>query len=136
VPLPPNLPGLDCTVARVESLPPDALVPLEGGGAFRHWREKLEGGAQVLDRATDGTPALMGAGGLHYLGGWPDAVALDRYLRQACARAGIAVDPMPASLRRRDSGGRRFYFNYGPEAVTHQGVTIPPAGVYWTNSQD
>ncbi len=30
VPLPPALPGLDCTVALVESLPPDASVPLAG----------------------------------------------------------------------------------------------------------
>ncbi len=34
VPLPPSLPGLDCRVARVESLPPDVEVPLEAGGAF------------------------------------------------------------------------------------------------------
>jgi beta-galactosidase len=132
VPLPPNLPGLDCIVARVESLPPDACVALQGGGAFRHWREKLEGAATVLDRAEDGVPALMDAGGLRYLGGWPDAVALDRYLRDACAEAGIATEPMPGSLRCRDSGGRRFYFNYGPVPVTHRGTTLGPAGVHWT----
>jgi beta-galactosidase len=116
----------------VESLPPDACVPLQGGGAFRHWREKLEGGATVLDRAEDGVPALMGVGGLRYLGGWPDAVALERYLSNACAEAGIATEPMPGSLRCRDSGGRRFYFNYGPDPVTHRGATIGPAGVHWT----
>jgi beta-galactosidase len=62
-------------------------------------------------------------------------VALDRYLRDACAEAGITTEPMPGSLRCRDSGGRRFYFNYGPEPVTHQGTTIGPAGMHWTEIQ-
>ncbi len=134
LPLPPNLPGLDATIARVESLPPDVTVPLEQGGALRHWREKLEGGAKVIETAEDGWPALVAAGGLHYLGGWPDEVALDRILRRACAEAGVAVEPMPGSLRRRDSGGRRFYFNYGATPVSHAGVTIPAAGVHWTDA--
>ena len=69
-----------------------------------HWREKLEGGATVVERAADGWPALVAAGGLHYLGGWPDEIALDRILRRACDAAGVAVEPMPGSLRCRDSG--------------------------------
>jgi beta-galactosidase len=133
LPLPPNLPGLDCTVARVESLPPDAEVPLAAGGALRHWRERLEGSASVLDRSTDGAPVVMAAGGLRYLGGWPDPQALDRWLREACSEAGVAIEPMPESLRCRDAGGRRFFFNYGPDAVSHAGVTLQPAGVYWTD---
>ena len=72
VPLPPNLPGLAAAVARVESLPPDVPVPLEVGGQFRHWREKLESKAEVLMNTTDGWPAVVRAGGLHYLAGWPD----------------------------------------------------------------
>lgn len=130
VPLPPNLPGLDCTVARVESLPPDVPVPLAAGGAFLHWREMLEG-ADVRERAADGVPAVIGAGGLRYLGGWPDEAALDRMLRDACAEAGVATEPMPGSLRCRDSGGRRFYFNYGPEAARHLGLEVASAGVAW-----
>ncbi len=133
LPLPPSLPGLDCTIARVESLPPDIEVPLEKGGAIRHWREKLEGDARVTERASDGWPVRMATGGLHYLGGWPDEVALDRILRDAVAQAGITIEPMPDSLRCRDSGGRRFYFNYGPSPVRHAGVTIDPAGVHWTD---
>jgi beta-galactosidase len=50
VPLPPNLPGLDCKVVRVESLPPDLPVALVGGGHFRHWREKCEGQANVTEQ--------------------------------------------------------------------------------------
>ena len=130
VPLPPNLPGLDCTVARVESLPPDLPVPLAKGGAFLHWREKCESG-MVVEETADGWPALMAAGGLHYLAGWPDGAALDRILTALCAREGIAVDPLPEGLRKRETDARTYWFNYGPEPVTHAGVTLGAAGVRW-----
>lgn len=131
VPLPPNLPGLDAIVARVESLPPDVPVPLTAGGTFLHWREKLEGNANVAETTTDGWPALVHAGGLHYLAGWPDDTALDRILATACTSQGISIDPLPEGLRRRDSATHRFWFNYNPVAVEWAGVTIPPAGVHW-----
>jgi beta-galactosidase len=131
VPLPPNLPGLDAVVARVESLPPDVSVPLQAGGAILHWREKLEGSAEVVEIATDGWPAMIRAGGLHYLAGWPDEVALDRMLLSLCAAQGIAVEMLPEWLRRRDSDTHRFWFNYNPVPVERSGVTIPPAGVHW-----
>jgi beta-galactosidase len=130
VPLPPNLESLDCRVARVESLPADAQVPLEKGGAFVFWRERLEGTATVLERTTDGDPAVMSAGPLRYLGGWPDDVALDRLLQQACADQQIDVEPMPEGVRRRDSATHRFYFNYGPGPADHAGVILPAAGVH------
>ena len=57
IPLPPGLLGLDATVARVETLRPDAPVPLSGGGAFRIWREMVEGAAKVVETTTDGWPA-------------------------------------------------------------------------------
>lgn len=129
VPLPPSLPGLTATVARVESLPPDLPVPLAAGGAFLHWREKVEGGP-VIEATADGWPALVGDR-LRYLCGWPDDAARDRILAQACAEAGIATEPLPDGLRIRDAGGTRFWFNYGPEPVTHQGRSLPPAGVLW-----
>ncbi len=137
LPLPPGLPGLDCTVARVESLPPDVEVPLEAGGSLRHWREELEGSARVLERALDGVPALMqsgSAGGstLQYLGGWPDPVALARILRAACLAEGIAVTDLPEGLRQRDSATHRFLINYNPQPVTHAGVTIAAADVHWS----
>lgn len=130
VPLPPNLPGLACTVARVESLPPDLPVPLAQGGNFLHWREKCEA-AEVAEATTDGWPALVGQGALRYLAGWPDEEALARILRGLCAERGIATLDLPQGLRCRDSGARRFWFNYNPDPVTHAGVTIPAAGVHW-----
>ena len=131
VPLPPNLPGLDAVVARVESLPPDVPVPLADGGNFLHWREKMEGSAEIVEATVDGWPALIRAGGLHYLAGWPDEVALNRILTDLCAGLGIDVDQMPEGLRRRDTGSHRFLFNYNAVAVEWGGVTIAAAGVDW-----
>jgi beta-galactosidase len=127
VPLPPAIPGLTATVARVESLPPDLPVPLAAGGAFRHWREKVEGGP-VIEATADGWPALVG-GRLRYLCGWPDEAALDRMLRAACAEVGLPTMDLPAGLRTRTDGRHRFWFNYGAEAVEHAGRRLPPAGV-------
>ncbi len=135
VPLPPGLPGLDAVVARVESLPPDVPVPLAEGGALVNWREKLEGGAEVVEVSEDGWPALVASGRLHYLAGWPDETALNRILQRACAAEGIETDPLPEGLRRRDTATHRFLFNYNPVPAEWGGVTIAPAGVHWTARQ-
>ncbi len=131
VPLAPNLPGLDARVMRMESLPPDVAVPLAAGGQFLHWREKLEGSAVVIEACRDGFPALVRAGGLHYLAGWPDAATWGRILAGLCESQGIAVVEMPEGLRQRRSGGVRFLFNYDAEAVAFDGVVVPAAGVHW-----
>ena len=131
VPLPPNLPGLDARVIRVESLPPDVPVSLAQGGAFLNWREKLEGSATVTEATEDGWPALVTAGKLHYLAGWPDEQALSRILRRACAAEGIETDPLPEGLRLRDTATHRFLFNYNAVPVDWAGATIPAAGVHW-----
>lgn len=130
-PLPPNLAGLDCVVARVETLPPDVPVPLKLGGAFTLWREKLEGGAAVIEETSDGWPALVASKGIHYLAGLPDEVALARILTRLCTQQGIAVMALPDGLRCRQSGPHRFWFNYGAEAIGHAGRNLPPAGVLW-----
>ncbi|MEH7830163.1 beta-galactosidase [Gemmobacter denitrificans] len=131
VPLPPNLPGLQAVVARVESLPPDVPVPLEGGGTLRHWREKVETGAEVLRRCDDGWPALIRSGGMHYLAGWADPDTLTDLLDSLCQSAGIETDRLPEGLRLRDSQSHRFLFNYNAVPVEWGGQTIPPAGVVW-----
>ncbi|RVT82844.1 beta-galactosidase [Rhodobacteraceae bacterium CCMM004] len=131
VPLPPALPGLDATVALVESLPPGVTVPLEGGGALAHWVERLEGTAEAVRRTEDGAPALVRAGGLHYLAGWPDDDTFRDILRDLAGAAGIETAEMPEGVRRRDTATHRFWFNYGPEPVDCDGRTLPPAGVAW-----
>ena len=131
VPLPPNLPGLPATVARVESLPPDVPVPLALGGAFVHWREKVETAAEIVESTADGWPALIRAQGLHYLAGWPDEAAFARMLTTICHEIGIETDPLPEGLRQRNTATHRFMFNYNAVPVEWGGVTIPAAGVHW-----
>ncbi|MCF1709303.1 beta-galactosidase [Tabrizicola sp. J26] len=131
VPLPPNLPGLAATIARVESLPPDVPVPLSQGGQFLHWREKIETAAEIVESTADGWPALIRAGGLHYLAGWAEAKTMINLLEKLCAEAGLPTMRLPDSLRMRDTASHRFVFNYGPDEVEWHGRRIAPAGVYW-----
>ena len=131
VPLPPALPGLDATVTRVETLPPGLAVPVAGGGAVIRWREEIETGAEVVLAAEDGVPVLVRAGRTAYLGGWPDAVLAARVLEALCGMAGIETRPMPGALRQRRTATTRFLFNYGAEAETLDGVSVPGAGVHW-----
>jgi beta-galactosidase len=131
VPLPPSIPGLDVTVARVETLRPDMPVRVDGAGHVTLWREDLEGTAEVLDRDAAGRPVTMRAGRLSYLGGWPDQYFLRHLLIRACAEAGVATRDLPPDIRIRQAGATRFVFNHGPEPVAFDGRTLPPAGVTW-----
>jgi beta-galactosidase len=132
VPLPPNLRGLDARVARVESIPPGTEVPVAGGGAFAHWAEEVEGSAEVLWQRADGGPAMVRAGAVRYLAGWPTDALWDRLVAEVAGEAGLAVERMPEGLRLRDAGPVRFAINYGPEPVAWEGKTIPAAGVAWS----
>ncbi|PRY94586.1 beta-galactosidase [Hasllibacter halocynthiae] len=134
LPLPPDLPGLDCTVALVESLPPSADMPLAGGGALTRWREALEGGADVVEALRDGRPAAMaarteGGGRLTYLGGWPDDAAALRIVRREAEAAGLAVRDLPEGVRTRRTPTHRVWLNYAAEARDTPAGRLPPAGV-------
>jgi beta-galactosidase len=131
VPLPPAVPGLDVTVARVESLRPGLDMPLAKGGAVSGYREVLEGAAEVIETTEAGAPVLMGGDRLAYLGGWLDEAAMIRVLGAACDRAGIVTQQMPAGVRCRDTATERFWFNYGAEPASVNGMTLPAAGVFW-----
>lgn len=126
-PMGPNLPGLDVTVTRVETLPPTHRRAVKGGGAFVHWVETLEG-ADTNDLQTDdGTAHVARADNLTYLGGWPDRPLWDRIVTDLAAQTGLPLADLPRGLRLRDTGAHRFAFNYGPEPVIWDGVTIAPA---------
>ena len=129
--LPPALPELDARIVRVESLPPGSRVPLEGGGAFLHWAEELEGTAPVLLRRADGLAAILGDERLSYLTGWPDQMTLGTILKMFCASQGIETLDLPPALRKRDAGELRFWFNHGASALVWDGQEIPPAGIVW-----
>jgi beta-galactosidase len=129
VPLAPDFPGLDVTVARVESLRPDMPLAVEGGGAVQLYREELEGEAEVTLRLADGAPLAMRAGQVTYLGGWLDQEGLTRLLRPTCAEAGIETIDLPEGLRIRDTGTERFWFNHTAETIRFAGREIPAAGL-------
>ena len=129
VPLPPAFPGLDVTVSHVESLRPDCPAALEQGGAFAGYREALEGAARVVERDAQGAPAMMREGRVSYLGGWPDGQAARRILSALCARAGLDTVALPHGIRRRDTARERFWFNHTAQAVTVEGIELPPLSV-------
>ncbi len=131
VPLPPDLPNLDATVTRVESLPPKSQVPLTGGGAFVHWFEHVDTREVNLIVTQDDMPALVSNGRLMYLCGWPDHEAYDRVVETACAAAGIATTKMPTGLRIRETAQHRFVFNYAPTAISWNGKPIQPGDLVW-----
>lgn len=132
-PMGPNIDGLDTTAIFVESLPPSETVALEQGGVFRHWVERLDGSSKVTEQTIDGHAAIVSNGQMHYIAGWPDDVALSRIIRGLCATAGVETTPVSDGLRIRDTKSHRFVFNYAPEAADYNGVSVPAAGVYWTD---
>ena len=131
-PLPPDLPGLDITVARLESLMPGMHHPLSGGGTAIRWFEVLEGGAETVLTTSDSAPIMVRAGGLHYLGAWLDDAGWNRVIRHGLAQAGIPATPLPEGLRLRTTATHRFVFNYAPHPVEFEDQTLPPAGVLWS----
>jgi beta-galactosidase len=131
VPLGPNLPNLDTVIALAESIPPFDAITLEGGGQFLHWFEHLEGTATVVRKTTSGQAAIVQAGTLQYLAGWPDDDTYYTLVAQACAAQGITAMDLPDGLRIRDTDTHRFVFNYAPETMNWNGSKIEPAGVHW-----
>ncbi|MFV2053205.1 beta-galactosidase [Aliiroseovarius sp. YM-037] len=133
IPMGPNLPGLDATVTLAESLPPGTDIPLSDGGRFVHWVERIEGEAEIVRQTESGAPALVHAGDLHYLAGWPDEDTFRAIVRDLCDGVGIQTHDLPDGLRIRDTESHRFYINYAPEQITFNGISVPPAGAVWTD---
>ena len=131
VPLPPSLPGLDAAVLRVESLPPDLALPVQGGGTVIRWFEEMDGTAPVQLATEEGAPVIVGDGAVRYLAGWPDTALWDRIIAMVAAEAGVAVEELPSGVRVRDTGAHRFAFNYSPEPRRYRDRDLPPAGVAW-----
>jgi beta-galactosidase len=133
IPLPmgPNLPDTDVTIALTESIPPTDKIKLQGGGRFLHWFEHLEGNAPVHLSTKSAQPAIMGGDHLRYLAGWPDDATFDQIIGGLCDAAGREPYDLPKGLRIRDTDTHRFVFNYAAKARKWNGVTIPAAGVHW-----
>ncbi|GHA45266.1 beta-galactosidase [Amylibacter ulvae] len=131
IPMGPNLPNLDATVSLLESIPPNSAIKLDGGGQFLHWFEHLEGQGDIARVTIDGKPAIMHAGGLHYMAGWPDDDTYLDVIKSLCTAAGIETLNLPDGLRVRDTQTHRFYINYAPEPCEMDGITINGADVVW-----
>ena len=71
----------------------------------------------MLERSADGLPALRAVGRLRYLCGWPDRPAMRRILGAAARDAGLVTLDLPDGLRRVETPGEVFWFNYGAEPV-------------------
>ncbi|MEO0676189.1 MAG: hypothetical protein AAFZ02_01410, partial [Pseudomonadota bacterium] len=87
--------------------------------------------AETLETTEDGAPALVRAGNLHYLAGWPEPEAFARIIRDLARAAGLTPMDLPEGLRLRDTATHRVWINYGAEAIRHEGRTIGGADVLW-----
>ena len=131
LPLPPNIPGLDVQVARIETPRPDMPIAVKGGGNVIRWSETLIGTCVPVYTAEAGSPVMVRDGAVCYLGGMPDEVLWERILSDALSAQGVPITQMPEGVRQRHTGAGRFVLNYGPEAATFDQFTLPAAGVLW-----
>ena len=106
-------------VTQVASLRPGLSVAVTGSGIGGHavrWREDVESGLEPLASFAEGGGALWAHGRTVYLACWPDAALLDGVMRLVLGeRAGLALNPVPDSVRLRRRGDLVFAFNYGDE---------------------
>ncbi|MBD8877060.1 beta-galactosidase [Roseibium polysiphoniae] len=127
VPLPPDLPGLDVTVSRVESIRPDMPMALSGEGNVIGYREELETSADAMFQLKDGSPVAVANGNLVYMAGWGDQTALNRLFSSLCNTLEIKTMLLPEGVRVRDTATERFWFNYRAEPVETPVGVIPAA---------
>jgi len=118
--LPPALPSnmLDAKIIRVDSTSPTIEVPVRGGGAVRHWRERLETRAQVEFEDVEGFPVLVSQGKLFYLAASGDRALMQRVIDRLLEEAAVPTLNLPAGVRCRVRDGFRVYVNYGTTAAT------------------
>ncbi len=103
--------------------------PLLRGGAFECWMDHVETEHDVEEFTRDGAPAWVRDGKVHICCGLPDEALMTRWMTKICAKAEVETEALPASIRRRDLGGRRVYVNYGAQTVDLHGEPIAPAEV-------
>ncbi|NRB36368.1 MAG: beta-galactosidase [Rhodobacteraceae bacterium] len=129
VPLPPDWPGWDLTVTRVESLRADCPMSLNGGGAITGYREEIEGAGEMILALDNGAPVAMAQGNVTYLAGWCDDAALDRLVHRLCDQIGLPHLDLPQGLRCRDTAQERFWINYADQPQISPDGEVPAAGV-------
>ncbi|HYI01447.1 beta-galactosidase [Hyalangium sp.] len=105
---------LDVKVTRVESLAPEMTETLDWQGRryeARLWLEHLDVGAVIEARFSDGKPAVICNGRVHYLGCVPDSAFLMDWFEVLAREANLAPLRLPEGVRLRRRGGTTFAFN-------------------------
>ncbi|MBC6407298.1 MAG: beta-galactosidase [Rhodobacteraceae bacterium] len=125
----PAIPALDLTITACESLPPDHVCRVKGGGSVRHWLDLVDTTDKVLMATDTGTPVLIGADTTCYLTGWPDDALWDSLISLIADAREIDTHKMPDGLRRRIAGDLEFIFNYGANPAQWRGKTLSAADV-------
>ncbi|HWU17897.1 MAG TPA: beta-galactosidase [Devosia sp.] len=141
--LAPDLPSnlLDAKVMRIDSVDPTQEIEVRGGGgAVRHWRERIETRAEVEIEDAEGWPVLIAQGKLHYLAASGNKALVQRIVDYLIDEADLPTLLLPAGVRSRVRDGFRIYVNYGSGTATLNpaadeagyvlgGAEIPAAGV-------
>ena len=129
--LPPVVPGIKGTVARVESLRPNAIISIKENGYFIKWMETLVDTDDVIEICDDGRPAIIGNEKNLYISGWADQDTLKKLFASICDAQNIATTKLNDCVRVRDTSNHRFWFNFSEEESKVGSIKIPAAGVFW-----
>ena len=129
--LPPVVPGINGTVARVETLRPKTVIPIKEYGYFKKWMETLVDSDNVIKFCDDGRPAIIGDKKNLYIAGWADQDTLRSVFTGICANQEISITELNDCVRIRDTSSHRFWFNFSEEDSTVGSIKIPASGVFW-----
>ena len=123
-PLPPDLKNFDCIVSRLESLRPNVKVELESGGSITRYREWIETTEEVLEKAKDGLPVLLGDNNVMYLAAMLDDEARKRLFSSILNGVGIPTRDLPVGVRIKETSTETFWFNYDRRPHSVNGVHL------------
>lgn len=129
VPLPPDLPDLDVTVAYIESLRSDMPVPVQGGGNIVGYREELETSATAILETREGQPVAVQQGQQIYVAACLDPEGWATLVGHVADQTGLETIDLPDGVRRRDTATERFWFNHTTQSHTICGKVLDPISV-------
>ena len=129
--LPPLIPGINGTVARVESLRPNVTISIKELGNFKKWMETLVDSDNVIQFCDDGRPAIIGNENNFYITGWADQATLKNIFSGVCDSQDISFTELNDCVRTRETSSYRFWFNFSEEESTVGSIKIPASGVIW-----
>ena len=129
--LPPLIPGINGTVARVESLRPNVTISIKELGNFKKWMETLVDSDNVIQFCDDDRPAIIGNEYNFYITGWADQETLKNIFSGVCDSQDISFTELNDCVRTRETSSYRFWFNFSEEESTVGSIKIPASGVIW-----